>query len=275
MIRSYFGGSIPEAEAENENDRKLRLGFDELKEKVFRWNEDYSWNRALEEIWRYLNSVNKYLAEAEPWKLSKDRTCRARLGRILLQAAAAIRGIAYLLYPVMPESSDKIWRMMDEEKSIADVLFRKFEFNGLGPGRQIREPAPLFPRVPLKEFLSEEIPGASPKKEEKMDMISYEEFKKMDLRTALIVKAEKVPGTDKLLRIEIDLGTEKRTMVAGVADTYSPEELIGKKLVVIANLKPAVIRGIESQAMLLAAEVGGKAIIPFFERDVPAGAKVK
>jgi methionyl-tRNA synthetase len=97
----------------------------------------------------------------------------------------------------------------------------------------------------------------------------------MDLRVGEILKAEKVPGADKLLKIEVNIGTEKRTMVAGVADTYSPEELVGKKLVVIINLKPAVIRGIESQAMLLAAEVGGKAIIPFFDREVTAGAKVK
>ncbi len=97
----------------------------------------------------------------------------------------------------------------------------------------------------------------------------------MDLRVGEILKAEKVPGTEKLLKIEVDIGTEKRQMVAGVADTYSPEELIGKRLVVIVNLKPAVIRGIESQAMLLAAEIGGKAIIPFFDRDVPAGSKVR
>ena len=108
-----------------------------------------------------------------------------------------------------------------------------------------------------------------------MDFVTFDEFKKMDLRVALILKAERVPATTKLLKLEVDLGTEKRTMVAGIADTYAPEELVGKKLVVIANLKPAVIRGIESQAMLLAAEVDGKATIAFFDRDIPAGAKVK
>ena len=108
-----------------------------------------------------------------------------------------------------------------------------------------------------------------------MDIVTFDEFKKMDFRVGEILKAERVPGTDKLLQIEVNIGTEKRTMVAGVGDTYSADELVGKKLVVIVNLKPAVIRGIESQAMLLAAEVGGKAIIPFFDRDVSAGAKVK
>jgi methionyl-tRNA synthetase len=97
----------------------------------------------------------------------------------------------------------------------------------------------------------------------------------MDLRVGEILKAERVEGTDKLLKMEVDIGTEKRTMVAGVADVYSPEELEGKKLIVIVNLQPAVIRGIESQGMLLAAEVEGKATIPFFEKDILTGAKVR
>jgi len=109
-----------------------------------------------------------------------------------------------------------------------------------------------------------------------MDQIGYEDFQKMDLKVAKIVAAERVPGATKILKLEVDLGTEKRQMVAGVAETYPPEELVGKSLIVIANLKPAVIRGIESQAMLLAA-VGpdGKAIIPFFDREVAPGTKVK
>ncbi len=111
--------------------------------------------------------------------------------------------------------------------------------------------------------------------EQKSDLISFDEFKRMDLRVGEVQKAERVPQTDKLLRLEVNIGNEVRTMVAGVADTYAPEDLIGRKIVVIVNLKPAIIRGIESQAMLLAAEVEGKAIIPFFDREVPAGAKVR
>ena len=109
-----------------------------------------------------------------------------------------------------------------------------------------------------------------------MDIITYEEFQKMDLRVAHILKAEPVAGATKLLKLQVDLGTEQRTMVAGVAETYSPEDLVGKRLIVIANLKPATIRGVESQAMLLAAvSPDGKAIIPFFDREVAAGSKVK
>ena len=109
-----------------------------------------------------------------------------------------------------------------------------------------------------------------------MDIITYDEFKKMDLRVAHILNAERIPGATKLLKLEVDIGTEKRQMVAGIAETYAPEDLVGKKLIVIANLKPAVIRGIESQAMLLAAITpDDKALIPFFDRDIAAGAVVK
>lgn len=274
MIIGSLGGMIEEGEEEKESDRKIREEFESLRESVAEYFEDYAISRALEEIWVYINSVNKYLAENEPWKLARDKASRPRLARILYQAAAAIRGMAYLLFPVLPESGQKIWEMLGGQESLEETRFADLRFDGLKPGLKIpRGLKPLFPRVALEDFLREEVTPA--KKEEKMDVISFDEFKRMDLRVGEILRAERVPGTDKLLKIEVDIGTEKRTMVAGVADTYSPEELIGKKLVVIVNLKPATIRGIESQAMLLAAEVGGKAIIPFFDRDVPPGAKVK
>jgi methionyl-tRNA synthetase len=162
-------------------------------------------------------------------------------------------------------------------------------FDDLKPGRKVGTPQALFPRVALKDFLGEEQAGAAAaprptpaltaetKKEgpKAMDIITYDEFKKMDLRVARILTAERIPGATKLLKLEVDIGTEKRQMVAGVAETYSPEDLVGKRLIVICNLKPAVIRGVESQAMLLAAVVDDKAVIPFFDRDVVAGAVVK
>ena len=108
-----------------------------------------------------------------------------------------------------------------------------------------------------------------------MEQISFDDFKKMDFRVGEILKVEHIEGTDKLLKIDVNIGTETRQMVSGIADTYSPDDLIGKKIVVIVNLKPAVIRGVESQAMLLAAEVSGKADLPFFLTDIPAGSKVR
>ena len=276
MIQGYFKGAIEEPGEERDEDQKIREAFEALRGKVAGLFEDYAVSRALEEIWVFVGAVNRYLANNEPWKLAQDEAQRKRLARILYQTAAAIRGIAYLVFPVMPESAQKIWGFLGEAKSITEVTFSEFRFDGLGTGRKIERAKPLFPRVILEDFLREEALQPEPeKKEKKMDIISFDEFKRMDLRVGQILKAERVPGTEKLLKMEVDVGSEKRQMVAGVADTYAPEELVGKKLVVIVNLKPAVIRGIESQAMLLAAEIGGKAIIPFFDRDVPAGAKVR
>lgn len=275
MIQEYLGGLIEEGEAERDSDRKIREGFEDLKKRVSDNFENYAVSRALEEIWVFINAVNKYLADNEPWKLAQDISQRKRLARILYQTTAAIRGIGYLLYPVLPESSMKIWHSLEEKEPPEKMPFAEFKFEGLRAGSKIKRAKPLFPRVLLEDFLKEEERPALEKKEAKVDIISFDEFKRMDLRVGEILKAEKVPGTDKLLKIEVDIGTEKRTMVAGVADTYAPEELVGKKLVVIVNLRPVVIRGIESQAMLLAAEIAGKAIIPFFDRDAPAGAKVR
>jgi methionyl-tRNA synthetase len=176
----------------------------------------------------------------------------------------------------MPGSSEKIWGFLGEEEPIQEESFSELKFENLKLGQKIKKPKPLFPRIALKDFLKEEEKKSSPaRKEEKMEQVTFDEFKRMDFRVGEVLKAERVEGTDKLLKLEVDIGTEKRTIVAGVADVYSPEELVGKKFVIIVNLKPAVIRGIESQGMLLAAEVEGKATIPFFDKDVQTGAKVK
>ena len=278
MIQSYFQGRLEDIDIgqEQAEDRKVGTDFDELKEKASGLYEAAVINKALEEIWVYINSVNKYLADHEPWKLAKDPGQRQRLGRILYQTAAAIRGISYLLFPVMPESSQKIWGLLGEDGLIEARSYPEFRFEGLKTGQAARKPQPLFPRVDLEDFLAEEARQAiQPKTEEKMDIVTFEEFKKMDLRVAKILKAERVPGTTKLLKMEADIGGEKRQMVAGVADTYAPEDLVGKECIVIVNLKPAVIRGIESQAMLLAAVIDDKAVIPFFDRELPPGAKVR
>lgn len=268
MIHKYFSGNIIEMDEKNETDIKLKAEFVTCKDKVASFYEEFAINKALEETWVYINLVNKYLADNEPWKLAKDESKKKRLARILFQAAAAIRAIAYFIYPVMPESADKIWTLLGEDKSISDQSFAELEFEDFEPGQNIQRTEPLFPRVELKDFLKEE--------EKKMDYLTFDEFKKMDLRVGEIIKAEKVEGTQKLIKMEVDIGGETRQMISGIADTYEADDLVGKKPIVIVNLKPAVIHGIESQAMLLAAEMkDGSAIVPFFGDDVPTGSKVK
>jgi methionyl-tRNA synthetase len=286
MIQNYFGGVITDAEAESGEDARLRTEFEGLKARVFDHYDSCALNKALEDIWVYVGMVNKYLADEQPWMMAKDAGRRRRLARVLLQAAAGIRGVSYLVYPVMPTSAGKIWNFLGEAKKPSEVLFADLRFEDFGHGRKVKVPEALFPRVALKDFLGDEAPQPpappaskpEPTKEgqKTMDIVTYEEFKKMDLRVAHILKAERVQGATKLLKLEVDIGTEKRQMVAGIAETYTPEDLVGKRLIVIVNLKPAVIRGIESQAMLLAAVTDdNKALIPFFDRDVPAGAVVK
>ncbi|MBN1274369.1 MAG: methionine--tRNA ligase [Candidatus Aminicenantes bacterium] len=279
MISKYFGGLLGDVAPENESDGHLREEFERKKKTVLGYYDDYALNKVLEEMWTYINSVNRYLADNEPWKVAKDPEQKHRLSRILYQSAAAIRTIAVLLYPIMPDSMNKVWDLVGEEGSIGEQRLANLHFEDLPADRSIKKPSALFPRVDLKDFLEEKKAEAAPKiqavKEDKMEQITFDEFKKMDLRVAEILKAEKVEGTDKLLKLEVDIGTEKRQLVAGVADVYTPEDLVGKKLIVIVNLQPAVIRGVESRGMLLAAEIDNKAVIPFFGPDVPAGAKVK
>jgi methionyl-tRNA synthetase len=293
MIGNYFGGEIAVPDAETAEDAAIRTDFDGLKARVSDLYGACALNKALEEIWAYIGRVNKYLAENEPWIMAKDPARRPRLARVLLQAAAAIRGASYLAYPVMPRSVEKVWGFLNEPRKPAQVAWAGLEFGGLGPGRKIGAPQALFPRVALKDFLGEPQAGepaaAAVPKDTKadrpeaktegvitMDQISYDEFRRMDLRVARIVEAERIAGATKILKLKIDLGAEQRQMVAGIAETYAPEDLVGKKLIVIVNLKPAVIRGIESQAMLLAAiTADDKAVVPFFDRDIPAGALVK
>lgn len=280
MVSNYFGGEIPQPGEETEPDRQLAKTFKETADRVYAFYDDYALNRALEEIWVFLNVTNKYLADQEPWKIARQPEKRGRLARILYQALCAVRGSSYLIYPVMPKTAEKIWDFIGEKRKPDQVLKTALDFYDLAAGTRTNKPEALFPRIDLQEFIGEiEKPKAAletaSKPEVKMEYITYEEFKKMDLRVARVLAAEKVPGTSKLLKLQIDLGTEKRQIVAGVAETYSPEELVGKEFIVIANLQPAVIRGVESQGMLLAAEDEGKAIIPFFDRELPPGTKVK
>lgn len=276
MIHNYFGGQIMAMAEETDADKNLRQEFESTKEKVSLSFEDYAINKALEEIWVYVSLVNKYLADHEPWKLAKDEAQRPRLGRILYQATCALRGISYFVYPVLPESSQKIWQFLGEKNAIEKEFYSELAFFNFEQGQKTQKPEPLFPRVDLKDFLKEEEgQKAFSIEEESMDIITFDEFKRMDFRVGEIMKAERVEGTEKLVKMKVNIGAETRQMIGGIADTYTPEELEGKKVIVIVNLKPAVIRGIESQGMLLAAEVGGKAIIPVFTEDVPAGAKVR
>ncbi|MBC8461054.1 MAG: class I tRNA ligase family protein, partial [Deltaproteobacteria bacterium] len=165
---------------EQNEDEELRLAFDTLMPSVVDHYEKYDLNKALEEIWGYLSRVNKYLATHEPWKIAKNSTQKERLGRILYQAAASLRAICPLIFPVMPESMEKIWNLLGEEHPIEDTRLSQFDYKNFGLDRSFIKPEPLFPRVKLEDFL----------KEEKMELVTFDEFKKMDFRVGEILKVE-------------------------------------------------------------------------------------
>ncbi|HEX2694974.1 MAG TPA: methionine--tRNA ligase, partial [Acidobacteriota bacterium] len=162
MVRNYFGGTIAGAAPATEEDDRIRTGFDELKAKVHDLYDACALNRALEEVWAYLACVNKYLADNEPWKMARDPGKRPRLARVLLQASSAIRGVSYLLYPVMPSSCERVWEYLGESRSIKDTAYADLVFDGYAPTRPVEEPKALFPRVLLKDFLAEDSPAAAP-----------------------------------------------------------------------------------------------------------------
>lgn len=195
---------------------------------------------------------------------------------MLYASAETLRIISLLFYPALPEKCQKLREILGLSQNEAiPNLEREKEWGYLKPGTKIREIAPLFPR--LKETkpveVSKEKSEVSIAKEEKME-ITIEDFAKMDIRVAKVIGAEKVEGAKKLLKLKVEFGDENREIVAGIAEYYKPEELVGKKIILLANLKPARIKGIESKGMLLAASDEGNLVILTTDRDITPGAKI-
>jgi methionyl-tRNA synthetase len=250
-------------------------------------DSDADFNIALEKIWELVRRTNKYMEETAPWRLRKDGEM-VRFSAVLGHVAAAMKDISISLYPFIPETAIRIWKKLGlgEEK---DLLAAGLD--GIGPngvdltGAELgEEKALLFPRVEdwdKKEgdnsMESQEKDNGKKDREsntDSPDTVSYEYFSKLDIRIAVILSAEKVKKTDRLVKLEIDLGSEKRQIIAGIAEAYPPESLPGRRIVVIANLEPAKIRGIESRGMLLAAVDGEKLELLTTEGEVSPGTRI-
>jgi methionyl-tRNA synthetase len=234
---------------------------------------------ALEAIWQLVKRANKYIDETMPWVLAKEDSKRPQLATVLYNLADVLRLTAVLLQPFMPRTPQRIWKQLGLEAN-QEAQWEQAVPGGLAAGKQVKKGEPIFPRLDLKAELAawdgegqkEEIKPLSPPLAEEVDI---ELFSKIDLRVVTVLEAEKVPKADRLLKLRVALGSEQRTIVAGVAQHYQPEELVGKQVVIVANLKPAKIRGIESQGMILAAsdENGLAVLTP--QRPVEAGSKAK
>ncbi len=269
MALKYFGGTAPQASdaAAGGQDDVLKGRAASVLSEVEAAFEELAFHKALIAIWEFINVANKYIVENEPWTLAKDPAKADRLKTVVYNLLESLRVIAILIAPFMPNTSLTILRRIGIEGG--DQNYDSIRgWGGLKPGSPVEKGDNLFPRIELKK----EEPA---KKEIKMKPeISYEDFQKVDLRAARILAAEPVPKSDKLIKLLIDVG-EERTIVAGIGKDYKAADLVGKSIVVVANLKPAKLMGVESRGMLLAA--GGKDGLALlaFDRDVEPGREIK
>lgn len=241
---------------------------------------DLNFHQALAAIWEVVGTGDKYIDTSAPWKLSKEGKVQ-EIGRILYNVADTLRNIAILVAPFLPDASQKIWEQLGLTEKLA---WEKQTFKNIAwhktPETVVTAGTPIFPRIELEDSKPEDPKKENnPPKEKKMeptDLIDIGDFLKADLRVAEIKAAEKVEGADKLLKLQVEIGGEPRQIVAGIAQHYKPEELVGKRIVIVANLKPATIRGVESRGMLLAAsDANGLSVLTLDRPAVNSGARVK
>ncbi len=288
MIGQYRGGTIPAgtvdaiADAARSTIADVAAAFDA-----------FEFTRGLEAVWVLLSRLDKFIVERAPWKLAKKPEAQGDLDATLYTAAEALRIATVLLAPVLPQSTPKIWAQLGMAEPIESVRLDQLAWGQLPPGQKIGEVAGVFPRIEAKEAIAKmqelEIrvteqqnimlgkTPAAPPAAPLSDRIAIDDFVKVDMRVGQVLSAEPVKGADKLLHLKVDIGEpQPRTIVAGIAEAYSPMELIGRKVVIVANLQPRKLRGIESNGMIVAGSVeGGKPVLAGFLEDVPIGARLK
>jgi len=271
MAVKYCDGKVPEAVSGN-GDSVLREAALKTVAEVESSFKDMSLHKALMAIWDFINITNKYIVENEPWVLGKDPAHKEKLTAIMYNLLAALRDIAVLLMPFMPQTAEKILQQTGADESQRLDLAGIKIGHALKAGNALIRGESLFPRITQDK----ESP-APEKKASVADLkpeIDYEEFAKVDLRVAKILAAEAVPKSNKLIKLKVDIG-EERTIVAGIGKDYKPEELIGKQIVVVANLKPAKLMGVESRGMLLATDTDKGLTVLAFDREPKTGGKVR
>jgi methionyl-tRNA synthetase len=289
MTNKYFGGEIlPPAEHEPIDDELINLAL-EIPARVEKKMDELRVSDAIDEIFTLLRRSNKYIDETQPWVLGKDESKKARLGTVLYNLLESIRIAAVLLEPFLPETAQEILKQLNTEKKDWESLQ---DFSGMVPGEKVGTPEILFARIDAVKKMEEinkineariaEKAKTEPKDEAKPEakeeagdgFITIDDFDKLDLRVAEVVKAERHPNADKLLVFQLKVGEETRQVVSGIAKYYKPEDLVGKKVVMVYNLKPVTLRGIESRGMLLTAEKGKKLTMLSTLEDIESGATV-
>lgn len=291
MIDKYFGGTIPEHRQEGDFDGDLRDTFAKLPATVEELMDRFQFSTALAEIWKAISRANKYIDETMPWVLAKSEENRPRLAAVMYNLAESLRIVSILIQPFMPETPPKMWEQLGIVPDSGAVSWDSAKkWGGYPAGATVRKGEALFPRIDIKKEL-EELEAISAKgKESPADggaagtgdqkagetggLITIEDFAKLDLRVAKVLEAEKIEGSDKLLKLRLEVGSETRQVVSGIAKYYSPESLIGKSVILVANLKPAKLRGVESQGMILAASNDTGLVIATLDGEISSGSRV-
>ncbi|NLJ24866.1 MAG: methionine--tRNA ligase [Firmicutes bacterium] len=291
MLLRYRDGIVPSPGESTDLERDLEQLASSTARDVNKHIEGLELNAALSAIWRLVGRANKYVDEAEPWVLHKSGQSE-RLDTVLYHLAETLRIIVLLIKSFLPETGDKMWVQLGIKQDLGSCSFADTAWGRIEPGTQVVKGEPVFPRIDLDALMeAEEATKVAEEKQETKNtltqetttqtkveetpQVSIEDFAKLDLRVAEVKAAEPIPGADRLLKLQIAIGTEQRQIVAGIAKHYTPEALVGKHIVVVANLKPAKLRGVLSEGMLLAASTSDSLGLVTVEKDLPSGARVK
>jgi methionyl-tRNA synthetase len=302
MIERYFGGEIPKPVAAQsiESDVPSTAEFaNEALTKIMHLYDRFSFSLALEAIWEIVAMIDKYISVEKPWTLAEKPEDRDRLATVLYTAAEGLRMVTVLAHPVLPQATEKIWKQLGQSDPLSAVQMDGLSWGQLKPGTKTGKPEGIFPRVEKSETIARieameqeqnkapEIPAAAASAPAASGTaaapapvaaarIGIEDFAKVEMRVGQVKTAERVAGADKLLQLQVDIGDEVRQIVAGLALAYKPEDLVGRKVVVVTNLQPRKLRGVESNGMIVAASLpDGAPVLAGFLEDVPVGARLK
>ncbi len=297
MIDKYCAAAMPKGSAE----QAVSLAPWRVPEKIQQVRslyEQYQFTRALEEIWRLITDVDLLISEQKPWVLAEDPAKRAQLETVLWIAADTLRVVAVLAHPVIPNATERLWKALGQGGTAGEQGIDALEWGTLRPGTKVAKAETLFPRVEKQEAVERmEAMENEPQKQpapavasaaaaggagttaapSASDKIAIEDFAKVEMRVGQIKTAERIVGADKLLKLTVDIGSEIRQICAGIAQFYEPDALVGRKVVVVVNLAPRKLRGVESNGMIVAASVGpeGRPVLAAFTEDVEVGARLK
>ena len=279
MVKKYFDGVIPAYTDKDVLDENVHNAIAKSASEADMHLNKMAYNKALLSIWESIGAMNRYIDDAKPWVLAKDEANKGRLGSVLYTVLDGIRAVSHLVYPFMPDTAFEIRRQigaddninLSDEKALSSVCILK-------SGVKLTDSKNIFTRIDEKEMLEKIAASTAPAKEEKKEeqtLIDFSVFEQVELKAGKVLEAENVKKSEKLLKLKVDVGDGGRTIVAGIAKSYNPEDLKGKTIAVVANLKPAKLMGIESQGMVLAVFDGERHNVMILPDTVPAGTRIK